>query len=107
MNNDVVSNPLYYEKPYKLLFKYATPSIISMLVGSLYNIVDQIFIGQGVGINLPDGITVCLVRRQRKQESERRSCEREIDQFVDVEVIITGKENRRGGVFSQFLQNGD
>ncbi|MEI0699296.1 MATE family efflux transporter [Brachyspira intermedia] len=51
MNNDVVSNPLYYEKPYKLLFKYATPSIISMLVGSLYNIVDQIFIGQGIGIN--------------------------------------------------------
>ena len=51
MNNTVTSNPLYYEKPYKLLFKYATPSIISMLVGSLYNIVDQIFIGQGVGIN--------------------------------------------------------
>ena len=51
MNNDVVSNPLYYEKPYKLLFKYATPSIISMLVGSLYNIVYQIFIGQGIGIN--------------------------------------------------------
>ena len=40
MNNTVTSNPLYYEKPYKLLFKYATPSIISMLVGSLYNIVD-------------------------------------------------------------------
>ena len=52
INNDkVTSNPLYYEKPYKLLFKYATPSIISMLVGSLYNIVDQIFIGRGVGIN--------------------------------------------------------
>ena len=50
-NNSVTSNPLYYEKPYKLLFKYATPSIISMLVGSLYNIVDQIFIGRGVGIN--------------------------------------------------------
>lgn len=50
-NNQVTSNPLYYEKPYKLLFKYAAPSIISMLVGSLYNIVDQIFIGQGVGIN--------------------------------------------------------
>ena len=50
-NNQVTSNPLYYEKPYKLLFKYAAPSIISMLVGSLYNIVDQIFIGQGIGIN--------------------------------------------------------
>ena len=50
-NNTVTSNPLYYEKIYKLLFRYATPSIISLLVGSLYNIVDQIFIGQGVGIN--------------------------------------------------------
>lgn len=50
-NNAVTSNPLYYEKPHKLLFKYAAPSIISLLVGSLYNIVDQIFIGQGVGIN--------------------------------------------------------
>ncbi|TVL40420.1 MATE family efflux transporter [Brachyspira hyodysenteriae] len=47
----VSSNPLYYEKIHRLLFKYGTPSIISMLVGSLYNIVDQIFIGQGVGIN--------------------------------------------------------
>lgn len=33
----------------KLLMKYAVPSIISLLVNSLYNIVDQIFIGQGVG----------------------------------------------------------
>ncbi len=33
----------------KLLSKYAIPSIVSMLVGALYNIVDQIFIGQKVG----------------------------------------------------------
>lgn len=51
MYDKVYSNPLYYEKIYKLLFKFGTPSIISMLVGALYNIVDQIFIGQGVGIN--------------------------------------------------------
>ena len=51
MYDKVNSNPLYYEKIYKLLFKFGTPSIISMLVGALYNIVDQIFIGQGVGIN--------------------------------------------------------
>ncbi len=43
-------NPLGYEKISKLLFKFAIPSIISMLVGALYNIVDQIFIGQGVGM---------------------------------------------------------
>lgn len=34
----------------QLLKKFAIPSIISMLVGALYNIVDQIFIGQGVGM---------------------------------------------------------
>lgn len=44
-----MSNPLGYEKETTLLKKFAIPSIISMLVSSLYNIVDQIFIGQGVG----------------------------------------------------------
>ena len=38
-----------YEKLSRLLRSYAVPSIIAMLVSSLYNIVDQIFIGQGVG----------------------------------------------------------
>ena len=42
-------NPLEYEKIAKLLKSFAIPSITATLVGSLYNIVDQIFIGQGVG----------------------------------------------------------
>lgn len=42
-------NPLGYEKLPVLLRRFAIPSIIAMLVSSLYNIVDQIFIGQGVG----------------------------------------------------------
>lgn len=42
-------NPLGYKSIPGLLRTFAVPSIISMLVGSLYNIVDQIFIGQGVG----------------------------------------------------------
>ena len=42
-------NPLGYEKISHLLRKFAVPSIVGMLVSSLYNIVDQIFIGQGVG----------------------------------------------------------
>lgn len=33
----------------KLLFTFSIPCIISMLVNSIYNLVDQIFIGQGVG----------------------------------------------------------
>ena len=43
-------NPLGYEKESKLLVNFAIPCIISMLVTSLYNIVDQIFIGQGIGM---------------------------------------------------------
>ena len=38
------------EKIGRLIARFAVPAIISMLVSSLYNIVDQIFIGQGVGI---------------------------------------------------------
>ena len=37
----------------KLLMKFAVPSVISMLVNSIYNLVDQIFIGQGVGYHTP------------------------------------------------------
>lgn len=42
-------NPLGTEKIGTLLRKYAIPSIISLIINSLYNIVDQIFIGHGVG----------------------------------------------------------
>ena len=42
-------NPLGYERISVLLRKFALPSIIAMLVSSLYNVVDQIFIGWGVG----------------------------------------------------------
>ena len=43
-------NPLGYEKISKLIKKFAIPSIIAMIISSLYNIVDQIFIGKGVGM---------------------------------------------------------
>lgn len=42
-------NPLGSQPLPKLLRSFAVPSILAMLVSSLYNIVDQIFIGQGVG----------------------------------------------------------
>ena len=42
-------NILEKEKIGKLILKFSIPCIVSMLVNSLYNIVDQIFIGQGVG----------------------------------------------------------
>lgn len=43
-------NPLGYEPIAPLMLKYAIPSIISGLVGAIYNIVDQFFIGRGVGM---------------------------------------------------------
>ena len=49
VENDEV-NPLRVEKESKLIVDFAVPCVISMLVTSLYNIVDQIFIGQGVGM---------------------------------------------------------
>ena len=42
-------NILGTEKIGKLLTSFAVPGILSMLVNSVYNIVDQIFIGRGVG----------------------------------------------------------
>ena len=42
-------NPLGSEPISKLMVKFSVPSIIAMIVGALYNIVDQLFIGQSVG----------------------------------------------------------
>ena len=39
------SNILGTEKISKLMFKFSVPCILSLLIGALYNIVDQIFIG--------------------------------------------------------------
>lgn len=47
--SSMAENQLGYEKVSTLLRRFALPSITSTLVSSLYNIVDQIFIGQGVG----------------------------------------------------------
>lgn len=49
MTEDRYMNPLVREPIYKLLIKYAVPSILAFLVSAIYNIVDQIFIGNIVG----------------------------------------------------------
>lgn len=43
-------NPMGVDPINKLLIRFSVPAIISFLVSALYNIVDQIFIGQGVGL---------------------------------------------------------
>ena len=45
----VPSNPLGTAPVGSLLLQYAVPSIISTLIASLYNMVDQMFIGQRIG----------------------------------------------------------
>lgn len=51
MSEEIVleENPLGTRPLGKLLFSLAVPAIIANVVNALYNIVDQIFIGQGVG----------------------------------------------------------
>ena len=49
MEEHVRKNPLGSEKVSSLMLKFAIPSIIAMVIGALYNIVDQLFIGHAVG----------------------------------------------------------
>ncbi len=49
MNERTNNNPLATAPIGKLMMKFSVPCILSLLVSSLYNIVDQIFIGRGVG----------------------------------------------------------
>ena len=55
---DERSRQLSEEKVWKLLFKFSLPAIVGMVVNALYNVVDRIFIGQGVGSEALAGITI-------------------------------------------------
>jgi len=48
---------LEYEKVPRLLYKYFMPAFAGVIVSSLYNIVDRIFIGQGVGALALSGLS--------------------------------------------------
>ncbi|OPJ55955.1 MATE family efflux transporter [Alkalithermobacter paradoxus] len=52
------SKQLGEEKIGKLLLKFSIPAIVGMIVNSIYNVVDRIFIGRGVGSIALTGITV-------------------------------------------------
>lgn len=56
MTETKTANPLGYERIGTLLRRFAIPSVVSLIINSLYNMVDQIFIGQGVGF-LGNGAT--------------------------------------------------
>ena len=44
-------NILGTEKISKLLMQFSIPTVLTLIVNCLYNIVDQIFVGRAVGIN--------------------------------------------------------
>ncbi|HEY9594340.1 MAG TPA: MATE family efflux transporter [Spirochaetia bacterium] len=54
-NHDLGAEPIG-----PLLARFALPSIVGMVVGALYNIVDRIFIGRGVGTLALAGVTVAF-----------------------------------------------
>ncbi len=56
MDSDILGK----EKIGKLLFKLSIPSTIAMFVNGLYNVVDTIFIGRGVGSDAIAAITVAF-----------------------------------------------
>lgn len=60
INKLQTENPLGTEPIGKLLRRFAIPSCVSMIVNALYNIVDQIFIGRGVGY-LGNGATSVIL----------------------------------------------
>jgi len=51
-------NKLSTDKIGKLIWEYSVPSIVGMVVMSVYNIVDRIFIGQGVGALAISGLAL-------------------------------------------------
>jgi len=59
MNNEQsITYRLEHEKISSLLTRYAIPAVIGTMVNALYNIVDRIFIGQGVGALAISGLTL-------------------------------------------------
>ena len=47
--NTKPANPLGYQNIGKLIVRFSTPAILSNLTNAIYNIVDQVYIGHGIG----------------------------------------------------------
>ena len=58
MSEKIIPTELGTESTGKLLKKYAIPAIIAMTASSLYNMIDSIFIGHGVGALAISGLAV-------------------------------------------------
>lgn len=92
----------------KLMMKFAVPCVLSLLVSSLYNLVDQVFIGWGVGylgngatnvgfpitiialalaLMIGDGCAAFLSICQGKQDAE--SAHRSVGNAVTLMVLVS------------------
>lgn len=58
MDTKKITLQLEHEEVGKLLLRYAIPAVMGMLVNTLYNIVDRMFIGHGVGALAISGLTL-------------------------------------------------
>ena len=74
----------------KLLMQYAVPAIISMSASSLYNMVDSIFIGHGVGIELNEQPAITPRSKDTLLEDMTLAIE---PKFVIPEIGAVGVEN--------------
>lgn len=54
------SNELETENIFKLIFKFSIPAVIGMIVNSIYNMVDRMFIGNYVGEDALGGLVVAF-----------------------------------------------
>ncbi|HOP31536.1 MAG TPA: MATE family efflux transporter [Spirochaetota bacterium] len=60
MSQKKTPHTLGHENIGKLLLEYSLPAIVAMTASSLYNIIDRIFIGQGVGALAISGLALTL-----------------------------------------------
>ena len=78
-------NPLGTEKISKLLVQFAIPAILSSLLGAIYNLTDQAFIGQRIGYLGNAATTVAYTLAQAVQflYEQDRLLEKPVIQIVD------------------------
>ena len=65
-----------------LLLQYALPAIIAMTASSLYNMVDSIFIGQGVGVGASSYLSVKLGQK------DYSSAQRILGNNITLNIIV-------------------
>ena len=100
------------EKIGKLLMQYAIPAIIAMTASSLYNMVDRIFIGHGVGAMAISGLALTFPLMNLLKDSVLIALTLNICIFLTLQLLLNRflklcpiyiiKENSKNLVFQTF-----